>query len=636
MADIINRLLLDTSNFDAKLSKSKKGVNDYQGGITNMAKTAGLGMLKFAGAFGVAMGASEAFTKTINSSQTTGDAWNAMIGSAKASVDEFFTSLATGDFTSFLGGLDGIIDKARETIAALDQLGNTRMSYQVFSAKDAADLEASRAKAQDKGGSMYSRQKGFDSWNEVLLRQENDSNVMKETVIDALKKSIVQNTKLSSETISIDDFESILKYDLSDSQTRDALKERSSKSYDTYRLKYADWESRKKSGGIADWAFPGSDGAKERAEFNSKMSQEQEKLNAEYKESILFNQILVKWDDEKLQDAVKLYTEYRNIEKVIPTQRRTYNMAYNRFRKEKGEDTEEMDDAPTPVNGKSNKLAPAPPGSIAAIDAELSKLNKELIEATTMQARIAVQTTINELEAKKINLKVAVDKGMFAAKYGANKLSNVSLSEMAGTINSGSKNTKGSKGINLKDVGKIKSPISKKDVDLLDNYQERLYGISSIMSSMSGVMNESAAGWMNWGASLLSAVAQAIPAIKQLIPALTAKAGAEAISGSASSGPLGWISAGAAVAAVFAAFASLPAFSTGGIFEGGATFGDMNLARVNAGEMILNGVQQANLFRLLNSGSNTPIQSGNVSFKIHGKDLVGVISNYNNQKSKVR
>lgn len=72
MADIINRLLLDTNNFDAKLSSSKKGVNDYQSSVIGMAKTAGVGMLKFAGAIGVVTGASEVFTKTINSSQVTG------------------------------------------------------------------------------------------------------------------------------------------------------------------------------------------------------------------------------------------------------------------------------------------------------------------------------------------------------------------------------------------------------------------------------------------------------------------------------------------------------------------------------------------------------------------------------------
>ena len=52
MADIITRLLLDTKNFDAKLDRSKSSVNSFQGGISNMAKTAGAGVLKFAGTLG--------------------------------------------------------------------------------------------------------------------------------------------------------------------------------------------------------------------------------------------------------------------------------------------------------------------------------------------------------------------------------------------------------------------------------------------------------------------------------------------------------------------------------------------------------------------------------------------------------
>ena len=182
----------------------------------------------------------------------------------------------------------------------------------------------------------------------------------------------------------------------------------------------------------------------------------------------------------------------------------------------------------------------------------------------------------------------------------------------------------------MKGINKIKSPVAKKDVDVLDDYQERLYNISDIMSSMSGLMGENAASWLNWGASLLSSIAQAIPA-------LTAKAAGEAIAGSAASSPLGWLTAGAAVASILAAFASIPAFATGGIIEGGSTFGDMNLARVNAGEMVLNKMQQGNLFRLLDSGGSVPIQSsGVITVRVKGKDLVGVLSNYNSQKNRVR
>lgn len=375
MADIINRLLLDTNNFDAKLSSSKKGVNDYQSSVTGMAKTAGAGILKFAGAIGVVAGASEVFTKTINSSQVTGDAWAATIGSAKTTVDEFFTSLSTGDFTGFIGGLDEIISKAKDTISALDQLGNTRMSYQVFSGKNAFELEDARQKAQDKGGSVYGRQKGFEVWNNVLLKQEQDVSVMKETVLDALRKSIVQGTRLNAQDVTIEDFEDILRFDLSDTKTRDKLKSSSAKSYDEYQRRYKALEQRKQSGGVVDWAFPGSDGAKERNTYNARITEQQKELNTEYQKSILYNQLLVRWEDEKLQSAVNLHSEYRNTEKVIPTQRRTYNMAYNKFKKEKGEDTGEMGDS---TNTAKTTKPYMPVGSISAINAELSKLNRDI------------------------------------------------------------------------------------------------------------------------------------------------------------------------------------------------------------------------------------------------------------------
>lgn len=94
------------------------------------------------------------------------------------------------------------------------------------------------------------------------------------------------------------------------------------------------------------------------------------------------------------------------------------------------------------------------------------------------------------------------------------------------------------------------------------------------------------------------------------------------------------ISAG--VASTIAAFASFPAFATGGIVGGNSTVGDHNLVRVNSGEMILNGRQQKNLFNLLNGNGGIASGNGQVEFKIKGTELVGVLNNYSNKKGKVR
>lgn len=99
----------------------------------------------------------------------------------------------------------------------------------------------------------------------------------------------------------------------------------------------------------------------------------------------------------------------------------------------------------------------------------------------------------------------------------------------------------------------------------------------------------------------------------------------------------------AAAATVMAGLASIIAtiksaasggYADGGIISGNSFHGDKLLARVNAGEMILNQKQQANLFHQLNSSSG--IGGGQVEFKISGSALKGVLRNYDNKMSKVK
>jgi hypothetical protein len=89
--------------------------------------------------------------------------------------------------------------------------------------------------------------------------------------------------------------------------------------------------------------------------------------------------------------------------------------------------------------------------------------------------------------------------------------------------------------------------------------------------------------------------------------------------------------------AVFATISSYSKFAEGGIVGGSSTIGDYNLARVNKGEMILNGKQQAHLFNMLNGigvPSNNGV-SGSVVFRISGNDLVGTLNNYNKRMGRV-
>lgn len=122
------------------------------------------------------------------------------------------------------------------------------------------------------------------------------------------------------------------------------------------------------------------------------------------------------------------------------------------------------------------------------------------------------------------------------------------------------------------------------------------------------------------------------------VAANTAK-GASAAGASAASLPFPWniVAIGGAIAAAIAAFAVIPKFASGGIIAGGPTSGDKILARVNAGEMILNGRQQSNLFEAINSGklNSTHNQSVSIGFdKVRGSDIYLSLKNYMKSTNK--
>lgn len=100
--------------------------------------------------------------------------------------------------------------------------------------------------------------------------------------------------------------------------------------------------------------------------------------------------------------------------------------------------------------------------------------------------------------------------------------------------------------------------------------------------------------------------------------------------------PWDWIAGALSGAAVLTSLiASMQKFADGGIVQGSSLLGDNMLARVNPGEMILNGTQQSHLFdaidndRLGNNGIG-----GKVEFKIDGQVIKGVLNNVNKKLAK--
>lgn len=182
-------------------------------------------------------------------------------------------------------------------------------------------------------------------------------------------------------------------------------------------------------------------------------------------------------------------------------------------------------------------------------------------------------------------------------------------------------------------------------IEDLEEYKKQMSSISSAtgsignaFSSLGGAIGGTTGKVMEMAGQTASAVAQIIPQIVALIGAKQAEALA---SGTASAAGLPFPANIAAIAGIIATITALFAsfagsFADGGIIQGGTFHGDNILARVNAGEMILNQKQQGNLFRALDSGGATGGGLKNVEFTISGSTLKGCLKNYDSKMSKLK
>ena len=188
------------------------------------------------------------------------------------------------------------------------------------------------------------------------------------------------------------------------------------------------------------------------------------------------------------------------------------------------------------------------------------------------------------------------------------------------------------------------------DKDTIKSQFEMIEAYKQQMEEVSGVIGNIGASFSSLGTSIGGAggqvleflgntaqgISQLIPQIVSLITAQEAEAlAAGTASGAAMPFPANLAAIAAIVATVTGIFASIAgSFADGGIVGGASMHGDRLLARVNSGEMILNGRQQDNLFKALDGTGIAANFGGNVEFKIDGRVIKGVLNNVNSKINK--
>lgn len=568
MADLVTRILLDDKQFNDNIEKSKKQVQSYTNLTTKLTSTFG----KLAGGIGVAVTASEAFTKAVNSNKEVQDKFNTITEGAKQTVNDFFSALSTGDWSVFDDGITSAIKKGQQYISTLRNL-KAALSIGQYTADE---LEAERDKAEvkltQKGLSKEERKQGYEDfvhYGQAYIDQlQNTYNYSWEQLNLALRS---KNVKFNS----TEDVKTAYQQYLNPSTLQYAMLEQYKK--DKAKLDSLGTEIRGNMGDYAtyyrtpeakafkkefDKKYEGK-GYENLVRFQNLFTEENADMFKGYIDNIvMFNQ--------RLAEANKTLADGKvDYEDTLKEENETLLKRAEDNRKKQYEDNKVSWD----VEGWVNE--------------ELHGLHDDFIR-----------------KAK------GLDPVQFTYEL-------VPIDEE-----------------NPDELPLPTEDITNKEVTTLNDYADAIGNIANVMTALNTSTVEGAAGWLMWSSSLMQSSAIAIEAIKKVIAAKTAEAAANGAAEAAKTPIVGWLMVGAAIASVLGAFASLPKFASGGIVGGSSYLGDNVLARVNSGEMILNDYQQANLFKILNN--NSANSNSNVEFTIRGDKLVGVLNNYNNKMKKIR
>lgn len=273
-----------------------------------------------------------------------------------------------------------------------------------------------------------------------------------------------------------------------------------------------------------------------------------------------------------------------------------------------------------------------PQGSIKYIEEQLSKKRVEFSLATSTESRRKIQKEINDLLSQKQTMEIQAkfDFGEAGTK-GAN-ISDLMKKQFTDIDYNSIQQEASTK------MGAVVDKINEEQIRKWQEAEDKKAKIKELqqqtLDSMINAAHSAADAFEMPEFDILGTVAQAVANVAMGYSQAVALAG----NGSAG-GPWGWIAfAAAGLVEMLAVVASIKSatsgFANGGIIGGSMMHGDNMLARVNSGEMILNGNQQSNLFNMINDGNNG-VFGGNVHFVLRGADLYGSMKNFSKTKSLV-
>lgn len=649
----------DLNDFKQKVQSSNSEigtmsnkVSSAKGAFTSLSSGVGsvVPQLKALAAAGLTVQtAIEGFNRVMESSQTLGDQWSQMVSGMEGVLNSFFETLTNGDWSNFFSNAERAFELSKQANIAKDIAGDNEEYYNNIKSKHQRVLSEQKLIINDPNKSAEEKRIA----EEIIKRSE--KNLEKQLNEYAKKKEDEATATFRSSysaafasRLTKEDFEQTLRDATGQSKELEDYKKR--KAALTEKAEQSIRVSKKIGTNAISIVDP-----KKKAEAEKAQQQLKQLQN----------------DNRHLEERI-----YR-VENLSDDERKQVNQLYitaNALRTE-GADLKNQ------RLKLSNKVDKPTPPIIPKVVTPRVKVEKPTYDAGTIRdLQEQIKEITNTLSSK--NLTEEVQKELVEKKEGLQiKLDELQIAlglktpqkvEVEPIIPEGSLAflQKQMKDLEAKlNVTVIDSPeyeLLKSELDEL-KYKEHLIKVGfeedalketkselhslqsemQLVTSTFGAIGNSFSTIGNLiegeGGKFVSAIGTMMSSISSIIPALTALSVANqnvAVTGAAASsswlGPVGVIASITSVIGAFASLATIPKFESGGIVGGTSYYDDKVLSRLNSGEMVLNRHQQANLFNQLNNPNRIPqTPSGEVTFRISGNQLVGVLNNYNKTNRRI-
>lgn len=587
--------------------KTAESSESYSG--SNLKLTSVLG--KLGGAIGIAQGAMYAFNEILKTSQSLGDAWEATMVGMDNATKSFWNSLASLDFTGMIEGINGAYVAGQKYAQTLDTLATYTGNAGVLNEQWNATLSETEAILKDSNATIEQKK-------EAVKRANKATQEYKETLSAEYQLTI---RSLNANLRMYDTFRKNASGANLSGQELTQLAQVYAKHSSIIETKLIpQWEA-------ADSFFFGS--AKQREEVVNTYAKQ---LGITQDQVLALITMYSKMDDEAKKSFNNQAISAIQYQTALAGADKRLNRAEGR--------TNQGTRTPSFHAPKVSK--PVEKNMLQEMEEQNKKYQQQYEFITKNFDKLVEQTRIQKTitdNLKKQKELLEITATLDTSKIDTSQLKPVSLEDIIPKTNVP---LEIKPVLNQKEMDKITEDAIKAEKKRLKDQAkaEKEYAdqVKQSLSNVGGAFNALGQAIGGVGGAMLNTMGQLlgqVPALLQAIQTLTiAKEGEAIASGTAEGAKAPWFMQVAVIAGlvanIIATFASIPKFANGGIFNGSSKIGDYNIARVNDGEMILNGRQQSNLFRILDSSNiqSTNIDLGSPEVRIKGSDIYLSYHNY--------